>query len=317
MITINIQKETIGKINVPTSVTANITSDKQIKNIQWIANKPVHFTNSLDNKTINFTPSENGDYVFTITVWDVDGYRASATTGIIIGAIAPVPTPQPTPSPSPQPQPTPSVGVLFDSRINTKLHDGIKRTITKEGIIECRASGNPKIQVNEDKTFSLITGTQVIDNLSIRNQERHNIDGECAKRFGGFGTSIHNSSVEFKTESCHNNHENAITRDSNINIRDGKFHKIIFEKKEVNGIVEFKTTLDGQVSTGKHSNPKAYYLDKNLYLNDYSGFWYRANNDDNGRFYISCRNYNSQNECSVRFDNKNSVTFQYIVIRAI
>lgn len=314
MITINISPNVTGQINIPVNVTAGITSDKQIKNIVWLANKPVHFTNSLDNKTINFTPSADGDYVFTISVWDVDGYRASATTGVKVGTVAPEPAPTPVPIPTPQPT---AGTVIHDSRLNTKLHDGIKRTVTSEGIYECRASGDPKIQVNEDKTFSLITGTQIIDNLSLRNQERHNIEGDCPKRFGGFGSSIHNSTIEFKTESCHNNHENAITRSSNINIRDGQFHTVIFEKKHVGSEVLFNTTLDTLKVSGKHTSPKSYYLDKPLYLNDYSGFWVRANNDDNGRFYIKQRNYDASLECSVRFDKTNSLTFKYIVIKAI
>lgn len=314
MITINISPNTAGKINVPTNVTAGIISDKPIKNIEWLANKPVNFTNSLDQKTINFTPSVDGDYVFTATVWDVEGYRASATTGILVGTPLP---PEPVPIP-PQPIPSPTPGtVIHDSRIHTKLHNKQARVVTSEGIYECRASGDPKLRVNTDGTFSLVTGTQVIDNLSVRSQERHNIEGDCPKRFGGFGTSIHNSSIEFKTESCHNNHENAITKSSNINIRDGNFHKVIFEKKHVGSEVLFNTTLDSLKVGGKHTSPKSYYLDKALYLNDYSGFWMRANNDDHGRFYIKQRNYDSIIETAVRFDKSNSLTFQYIVIKAL
>jgi hypothetical protein len=313
LITINISPNVTGKINVPVHVTANITSDIAIKNIEWLANKQVNFSVSTDQKTINFTPSENGDYVFTITVWDTSGYRASATTGVIVGTV----TPQPTPTPTPTPTPSPTTGtVLYDSRVNSKLHDGKVRTITQEGNIECRASGNPKIVVNADKTFSLVTGTQVIDNLSLRSRSRHNEGGECDFRFGGFGTSIHNSSIEFKTESCHNNHENAITKSSNVNIRDGKFHKAIFECKDSGSEVVFNTTLDTIKVGGKHSSPKAFYLDK-AKMATKSYFWFRANNDDNGRFYLYVNNYNSVMEVSFRFDSKNSITFQYIVIKAI
>ena len=53
--------------------------------------------------------------------------------------------------------------VLYDSHVNSKLHDGNVRTVEKEGSItpnglgiECRASGNPKIVVNADNTFSLV-----------------------------------------------------------------------------------------------------------------------------------------------------------------
>ena len=311
MITINISPNVTAHRNQPVHVTATVTATTGIKNIEWLANKPVNFTVSLDQKTINFTPTSNGDYVFTITVWWTDGYRASATTGVkVADTVTPVPEPTPTP--------TPSGTVLWDSRINSKLNDGLARTFTSEGLVECRASGSPKIRINTDKTFTLITGTQVIDNLSLRSRERHNQADPCSNRFGGFGTSIHNSSIEFKTESCHNNHENAITKSSNINIRDGQFHKFIFECRDDGTGVLFNTTLDSLKVSGRHNSPQAYYINKALYLDsNYSGFWFRANNDDNGRFYLKVKNYNSVMEGTVRFDNTNSVTFQYIKVSAI
>jgi len=99
---------TNGQINAPAHVTANITSDIAIKNIEWLCNKPVNYSVSQDQKTVNFTPSEDGEYVFTITVWNINNERASAVGKVTVGTIQPSPVP-----PTPTPQPTPT-GLLWD-----------------------------------------------------------------------------------------------------------------------------------------------------------------------------------------------------------
>ena len=71
MITIQISNVAVEKVNIPIHVKANITSDTAIKNIEWLSNKVVNFTVSLDQKTVNFTPSVSGTYVFTCNVWNV------------------------------------------------------------------------------------------------------------------------------------------------------------------------------------------------------------------------------------------------------
>src|SRR4030095_13316735 len=132
--------------------------------------------------------------------------------------------------------PQPTGEVLYDSTVNSKLHDGKVRTVDAEGAItpnglgcECRASGSPKLQVNADQTFSLLCGvghgrfylyclnydaTLEIEaawwkgdgDCSLKMQSRHNEGGDCANRFGGYGLAIDRANYNAKSEICHNEH---------------------------------------------------------------------------------------------------------------
>lgn len=148
-ITIKVGSFAEAKKLVPVHITATVTSDVAIKNIEWLCNKPVHFTISLDQKTYNFTPSDDGVYVFTITVWDINGARQSATSTITVGGTVPNPTP------SPEPIPTPT-GVKYDSNVQGKWNNGVVRFVQdKEGNtgpdgfgFTVNASGGGGIRIN-------------------------------------------------------------------------------------------------------------------------------------------------------------------------
>ena len=138
------------------------------------------------------------------------------------------------PPPGPVPAPTPGQvpgTLLHDSAIHSQLHNGIVRTVVKEGLYECRASGNPRIRTNADHTFSLLCdaghgrfytyvpnynvymvliagwGNQVPgQDISLKLRSRHNEPDPCDNRFGGFGFAFDRSGFSAKTETCHNNH---------------------------------------------------------------------------------------------------------------
>ena len=154
--------------------------------------------------------------------------------------------------------------VLYDSYVNSKLHDGNVRTIEKEGSvtpnglgIECRASGNPKIVVNSDKTFSLVCeeghgrfyiycvnydATLELEaawmkgdgDCSLKMRSRHNEEGEECKdgkpidgnRFGGYGLSIDRSEYSAKREPTHNCHDQSKKGSLPSKIKNGEFFKI-------------------------------------------------------------------------------------------
>ena len=139
--------------------------------------------------------------------------------------------PQPGPGPIP-PTPGPAPGTLLhDSLVHTALHNGIVRTVTREGLYECRASGNPRIRTNQDRTFSLICDPghgrfytyvpnynvyMILEaawwnqvpgqDISLKLRSRHNEPDPCNNRFGGDGWAVDRSGWSAKIEPCHNNH---------------------------------------------------------------------------------------------------------------
>jgi len=318
MITIQISNFN-GQINVPAHVTANITSDIALKNIEWLCNKPVNYSVSQDQKTVNFTPSADGEYVFTATVWNISGERASSVGKVTVGTVSPTPTPAPTPTPSPQPTPAPA-GTLWDSNINGKWNDGNKRVITtNEGgqkpddkSIFCAASGSPKLIIDGDGVAHLQAGTGC-DNLSIRLRSRH--QGECnnvsldpTKRFGGHGWAIDTKgAVDFKTEEYHNVHSNSHTFNSGINPGTAWHH--VHQTCKGN---ESTFTIDGKsvgkVTVQNHGDDSL--LAKNSYI------WLRMNNSDHGRIYIMAINVDSALDFDFKFE-ANSIAFKNVKLVSI
>lgn len=210
--------------------------------------------------------------------------------------------------------PPPTDGVLFNSLRDTKLHDGKVRTVTHEGDlspgglgVECRASGNPKIQVNEDNTFSLIGEpgyprfytyvknynarvettaawwTKIIDNQSHKGRSRHNEGGACDNRFGGYGFAVAEGDYDAKREVCHNTHDESHSGPIPKKIQLKQYFKTIFTIKDEGskvrqiGAIDY---LDGsgpkEVMNIVDSNPDPYMVNKTLYEAQ-SYIWHRLN----------------------------------------
>jgi hypothetical protein len=221
--------------------------------------------------------------------------------------------------------PVPGGDVLWDSNIHGKWNNGQKRTVDdKEGDqspdgkgFYTAASGNPRLIIDGDGMAHLEADAghgriyikaknynarleadfmfedENIDNLSLKLRTRHQEGGDCKNRFGGFGASIDRTGTEtgFKTEKCHNIHENSIDGNLPAPIQGKKWHRFAFscydspDKKQVNMKMEidykdgqgFKTAL-----TGKHSNPPADYIDEATFMKE-SYIWLRVNNEETGR----------------------------------
>ncbi len=237
----------------------------------------------------------------------------------------PEPVPEPTPEPEPIPEPAPGGGtVLWDSNVDGKWNNGQARVIVKSegGIgpngkgIECRASGNPKLVIDGNGIAHLVSGSGEAQDLSLKLRSRHNEEGDCANRFGGFGCSIDRTSVGMKTESCHNNHENSASK-SGLSIKNGEWHKASFSCKDGSDGVDFECMIDG-VSKMKHShkNPAPAYVDKAKFAEN-SYFWIRTNNSDHGRIYVYANNYNSVLTLEFKFDGGNSISLKNVKLTAL
>jgi|SRR6187431_101312 len=316
MLTVTVSNAT-GQINVPVTLSATINSDTTIKNIEWLCNQNVNYTVDQAQRFVYFTPSQDGEYVFTITVWNINNERASASGKVTVGSVTPTPTPIP-----PTPTPTPT-GLLWSSNIDGKWGDGVKRTITvNEGgqkpndkSIFVAASGDPVLEVIGDGTARLKSGSGGVDNLSIRLRSRHqgecnNVSLEPAKRFGGHGWAVDkNGGVGFKTEDYHNVHSNSHDFNSGITIGTTWHHA---EFKLVGAVTTF--TLDGKFIGNVTCQDKGdiSLLSKNSYM------WLRLNNSDHGRIYIMAININSQLDLDFRFDpSNNSIYFKNVELKAL
>jgi len=226
----------------------------------------------------------------------------------------PAPEPEPLP-PEPEPEPEPDTEVLYDSTIHSKLHDGKVRVIEEEGSlkpgglgVECRASGKPKCMVNEDKTFSLVTGTghgrfyfYVLNynatleiecafwneakgqDLSLKMRSRHNegsggaTGGSEANRFGGYGLSIDRAGWGAKREDFHNQHSQSESGKTPEKPETKKYFTIRFTVKDEGKTVKQTAEYNGKLFMTKvDKSPLPYMVDKSLYEKQ-SYFWVREN----------------------------------------
>lgn len=222
--------------------------------------------------------------------------------------------------PPPPPPPPPDGNVLWDSNIHLKT--GQKYTITdtygpqtpnSKGVWMA-ASGNPRLIVEADGTFhleadaghgrvyiratnfnSILEGelmfeSSSINNTTLRLRSRHNEGGDCSNRFGGFGATVERQTAEYQTESCHNNHENAISKGLDTPLQNNKWYGFRYScfNNPQNTEVNFKTEYDYKdgkgfitVAEGKHTSPKDYYMDEATFMKE-SYVWLRINNDSTG-----------------------------------
>ncbi len=319
-ITINLVSQTSGTINVPLHIQAAISSTNPIKNVQWVCDKQVNYTVDLNNTQLNFTPSADGEYVFTVTVTDIVE-SVSKQIKVIVGIITlPPPGPGPTPTPTPTPIPT---GTLWDSNVNGQWNNGVKRTLTTaEGgqkpddkSIFVAASGNPQLIIDGDGVAHLQGGSGGVDNVSIRLRSRH--QGECnnvsldpTKRFGGHGWAIDaKGGVDFKTEDYHNVHSNPHTFNSGINVGTTWHH--VHQTCKGN---ETSLTIDGKfvgkVTVQNHGDDSL--LPKNSYI------WLRLNNSAHPRIYIMAINVDSALDLDFMMEPaKSSIAFKNVRLVAI
>src|SRR6185503_6400408 len=215
-------------------------------------------------------------------------------------------------TPPPPPPPPPTGEVLYDSHIHSKLHDGNVRTIAKsEGAItpnglgiEMHASGNPRVVVNADKTFSLLCdgghgrfygyvlnydSTLEIEaafwnevggqDLSLKTRSRHNEGGACENRFGGYGLSIDRSGYDAKREICHNIHDQSQAGKLPVTPKTGEYFTIRFTVKDQGNEVRQTGEMNGQQFMNKvDSSPKPYMTDKASFAKQ-SYYWVRSNID--------------------------------------
>lgn len=220
--------------------------------------------------------------------------------------------PEPTPSPNPEPIPEPTGDVLYDSHIHSKLHDSNVRTIDKsEGVvtpnglgIENHASGNPKVVVNDDGTFSLICDAghgrfygyvlnyDVVleieaafwneaagQDLSLKVRSRHNEGGAGENRFGGYGLSIDRSGYDAKREDYHNVHSQAQSGKLPSTPKTKEYFTIRFTVKDQGNAVRQTGEMNGQPFMNKvDDSPKPYMVDKASFAKQ-SYYWVRQNID--------------------------------------
>jgi hypothetical protein len=179
------------------------------------------------------------------------------------------------------------------------------------------ASGSPRVLVNPDGQFFLeadaghgrmyIKATnynarmegeimfvdEAIRNSTWRLRSRHNEGGGEGNNFGGFGATCEREEqlAEYATEPYHNVHENDIKKPLAKPIELNKWLKFKYSVQDSPDGKEvlFNTQYDygdgkGWVTvlTGKHPNPKPYYMDKALYEKE-SYAWLRINNESTGK----------------------------------
>ena len=303
-----------GTLNQEVTLSAHITDDGNIlEDVAWIqTGGPVNVPDieSIEPNGIyktKFTPTLPGTYTYLVEAFDTQNARSAQQVSVLVDPLIP-------------PQP-PSGNVLYNSLVNSKLHNGIKRTIKQEGVIgpnglgiECRASGNPRIVCNEDKTFSLVCDEghgrfylyvlnynvtfKIIcafwnkksgQDISLKDRSRHNEKGQTCdggspidgNRFGGYGFAIDWTEWGGKREPTHNCHDQSKSG-SLSGIVDQKFIVLEFTVKDEGSGVRQIGKIDGVTKMDKtDTSPKPFMVDQPLYQKQ-SYLWFRQNLKQSG-----------------------------------
>lgn len=315
----NVFMPKLAVVNTPIKMTAEIEDpDGQVIDTEWVQliGPTVKLTVEEEGEySAKFTPTEEGQYAFLLNAFDNKGAKSGQEIVLkVVGEEEPEPPTEPPVPEPPEEPPTPGGEELYDSRKHSKLHDGKKRTIKQEGFltanglgIECRASGNPRIQVNEDNTYSLITDAghgryylyvHNIDTTSeyefafwnkLKGQDaskkkwsRHNEGGDCDKRFGGYSDSNDFTEWNGKREDCHNIHSQSKSGKMPFEIKVKEYHKYRFTVKKEGNTIRQIASVDGKEYMNKvDSSPKPYMIDTAQYLGRNQSYeWFRSNNEE-------------------------------------
>lgn len=212
---------------------------------------------------------------------------------------------------------SPTINVLYDSLRDSRLHDGIVRTVQHEGSlgsngkgVECRASGSPRIKINADKTFSLLcdsghgrfycyttnynatleieaafwnSASGQDESLKIRSKHNEDVNDESRNNndFGGYGFSSDRSGWGAKREPFHNEHDQSVSGSFPSKPETGKYFKIEFTVKDEGNDVRQIVKYNGQqIMSRLDSNPEPYMVGEARYMSpNQSYFWVRQNID--------------------------------------
>lgn len=292
-----------GSVGEEVSMLAKITDpDGMIEDVNWIQKSGAQVTLATqeipNNYLARFTPTQAGSYSFEVEAFDNLHVRTAKLIAVTVQA--------------PPPIPPPTAGTLiYDSHRDSKLHDGIVRTVTKEGNIgagglglECRASGSPKLVVNADKTFSLKCGSghgrfygycknyNVLmelecafwnsvsgQDLSLKLRSRHNEGGDGPNRFGGYGMAPDRDGWNAKREDYHNVHSQSKSGSLPKKPETGKYNVWKFSVKDEGSSVRQTGEMDGVKFMDKvDTSPKPYMRDKASFEKQ-SYYWVRQNVD--------------------------------------
>jgi len=299
MITIQLGNYPDGKINEPIHVAANITSDIAIKNIEWLCNQPVNFSVSQDQKTYNFTPSVDGLYVFTVTVWNVSGERVSAVSNVTVGSVVSLP---PVP-PNPTPTPTGTINISekwttaktltghheFYTDGKTESAAGSNRKVVFDGKGNCTISGDQVRVYCHYTNYNSVLTLDLVPNLvssgddcSLKLRSRHNEGGTEANRIGGEGWSLELDAWDSKRETYHNVHEGLGSGTLSQKMVNGKKYKLRFTCKDegankirLTGEVDYGQGFKKEMDLVDSKAPPAFF-DKTT-IDKISYFWIRNN----------------------------------------
>lgn len=308
---IQIQTPMNGTVNTDVVMKAQINDpDGQVIDTEWkqLTGAPVAIIVKEDGEySGTFKPTEVGQYSFLLNAFDNKGAKVGQE--IIVN----VSTSTTEPPPGPGPTEPPTGEELYNSQKHSKLHDGKVRTIKQEGSlapnglgIECRASGNPRIQVNADNTFSLIcdaghgryylycnqyNSTMELEaafwneaagqDISKKKRSRHNEGGACENRFGGYGESSDRSGWGGKRETCHNIHDQSESGSLPSKMETKKYNVFRFTVKDEGGKVRQIAEMDGKKYMDKlDSSPKPYMVDLQSFMKPNQSYeWVRQNID--------------------------------------
>lgn len=294
-----------GEINVPTTLIA-----QQAGEWQQVEGPKVNLRTGLDQLTMSFTPSVNGNYKFQ---------RGNEVFEVNVGTVVPEPTPTPTPQP---------VGTIYDSNINGKWNNNHERKVTdydpdcpkpfvNGGGLEMHASGNPRCYIDGKggcileadaghgryygdainyegvSEYSITFLDDVIDNHTHQVRSRHQEGGANENKFGGLNFKLSRSDCGVKVELYHgsgSNHINGpepklpkpIAVGQKVGVRctyRNNDSKSVAMKQEVDFGQGFVETVKWIVQLPDYAMNKALYLQS-------SYFWMRINNTKTGKIKI-------------------------------
>lgn len=300
-----------GEINVPTTLVA-----KQAGEWKQIGGPKVNLRVALDQLSMSFTPSVNGDYKFQ---------RGNEVFEVQVGEVVPEPQPTPTPEPTPQPSPT---GLLYDSNVDIDWSKGDQKITDVYGTFKpngkyfrMKASGKPRIYLiaatkelilehdgdygrayfgvcNYQSRFECEFKLESCShNASFKTRNRHQygdiVSGAPDKqRQGGMGNAWHCDSVENDLEIVHGTGgEGGASKSFSPKLEPNKWYKIKFSQTDNNGKIHIKDELDrgdgqGYKVINEDDVPAPSQFFNKAEFEAWSEFWIRLNAKGGGKLGI-------------------------------